>query len=200
MTVPLPLPPLTRMWGYEDATALTEGPAFVLGRPSSRYPARWHRVRSGYAMPTAYADSQTFWLTWCGPSKRAETVIGSDEVPEGHPTCGTCNGRYEGHRGERGLIYSPDQLTVPRWCPSKMLYVNDGWNVGKCLACGQRAALRATGGPYNPREIIASHPPLDLIPGCGFHAWRNLVRLGDTAVCACRASLFQPGQTTPNGE
>lgn len=194
MTVPL-LPPLMRS-GYSHlypAEALREGPAYILGRPSPRFEQRWHRVRSGQIVTTVDEEKLTFWISWCGPSHNAENVVAVDKLPDGQLLCGTCEGRAKGHVGDDGLVFSPNKLKPPRLCPSKTLYVQTGYNVGRCLACGQLAALRCTGGPYNPREIITSHPPLNLVPPCGFHGWRSLVAKGDTAVCGCGA---EPWTTT----
>jgi hypothetical protein len=188
MTVPL-LPPLCRS-GYNPlypAEALTEGPAYILGRPSPRFEPRWHRVRAGRIVNTVDGEKRTIWDAWCGPSHYDEHVVAVDTLPPAQPLCGTCEGRAKGHVGDDGLIFSPNVFKAPRTCPSKTLYVQTGYNVGRCLACGQLASLRCTGGPYNPREIITSHPPLKLVPPCGFHGWRSLVADGDTARCGCGA-------------
>lgn len=188
MTVPL-LPPLCRS-GYSNrfpAVALTEGPAYILGRPSNRVEQRWHRVRSGQIVTTVDDEKRTIFTAWCGNSHYATNVVAVDALPAGQLLCGTCEGRAKGHVGDDGLIFSPNLLKPPRMCPSKALYVQTGYNVGRCLACGQLAALRCTGGPYNPREIITSHPPLKLVPPCGFHGWRSLVADGDSARCGCGA-------------
>lgn len=189
MTIKL-LPPVTRRPAhatYDDqAKALTEGPAFILGRPSTRYEPRWHRVRAGELFTDINGAQRTYWHAWCGPHHNAAHVVAIDELPTGQPLCGTCDGRAKGHIGENGLIYSPDLLKPPKLCPSKQLYVQAGYNVGRCLACGQLAALRWTGG-YTGREVITSHPPLNLVAGCPYHGWRSLTPDGDTAVCACRS-------------
>lgn len=196
MSIPL-LPPLTRSGAnssyWTRTEALTEGSTFILGRPSPRHEQRWHRVRSGIRLQRAVGNEATIWKSWCGPSYYAEHCVELDELPKGQPLCGTCDGRAKGHAAENGLVFSPDHLTPPRWCPSKTLYVEAGYNVGRCLACRQLAPLRATGGPYNSSEIITRHPPLDLVGGCPFHAWRSLVAVDGTAACACRvATAPQP--------
>jgi len=199
MTVPL-LPPIGRSngFGMAEATPLAEGPAFVLGRPSTRYEARWHRVRSGVTSRRYNGTEYTLWLLWCGPHRDAANVVGSDVLPTGDPLCGTCEGRYSGHARDGGLVFDPDELKTPKTCPYTTLYVpvTDGFNVGRCLACNRIAPLRAAGGPYNPREIITRHPPLQLVPGCAFHGWRQLVRHDDTAMCRCQAAAHAAQTTT----
>lgn len=196
MPVPL-LPPLMRRVAnltYDDGlVALTEGPAYILGRPSNRVPARWHRVRAGETFRAIDGEQRTYWHTWCGPHRDAAAVVAVDELPDGQPVCGTCEGRAKGHLGQDGLIYSPDAITPPRLCPSKTLYTRIGHNVGRCLACGEIAALRwaSMHSGYSGREVITAHPPKDLVRPCPFHAWRSLTADGDTAACACRAEPWR---------
>lgn len=185
------LPPLNRRVAnltYDDRSqALTEGPAYILGRPSTRYEPRWHRVRAGERLDTVDGHERTYWHVWCGPHHNAAHVVAVDELPEGQPLCGTCDGRAKGHLGESGLVYSPDLLKAPKLCPSKTLYSRFGHNVGRCLACGEFAALRwaPMHSGYSGREVITTHPPKLLVPPCPFHAWRSLVADGSTARCAC---------------
>lgn len=185
MSIPL-IPPLTRSGAtsyWVGAEALTEGPAYILGRPSTRYEPRWHRVRSGYRT----AGGTTVWWAWCGPHLIADLCVAVDQLPTSQPVCGTCDGRADGADPNRpGKVYSPARLEPPTWCPSRRLYVPAGYNVGRCVACGQLAPLRAAGGPYNGHEIITRHQPRALVQPCPFHAWRSLIADGDTAICACR--------------
>jgi hypothetical protein len=179
------LPPLTRSganWLRSDRReeALTVGPAYARTRGMSR----WHRVRSGVAYLYDGQRRESYHF-WCGQFANASTALASDMPDGGIPTCGTCEGRAEGFSPARpDLLFSPETLAQPRWCPSRRLYDLMGPNVGRCLACGQLAPVKVHG--WNGVPKLQQHEPLTLVPGCPFHAWRSLVGAGDSAVCACR--------------
>lgn len=190
MTVVLE-PPLTRsgvtpwtkdLWG----TPLATGPRYARSSGMSR----WHRPRDGVRR----ADMVAYGL-WCGQSVRdGEGFITADQAPEGEPVCGTCEGRAIGAGQDswpddsKTLIFSPERLTPPKRCPaSRTTWCEElSWNVGRCLACGTVAPMRASGGAYNPRWGLTNHPPGPaLVPGCPFHAWRELHLIDGRVACRC---------------
>lgn len=192
------LPPLTRGCGRIDGTPLGRGPRYV------RTPGmgRWHRVRSG----TRYERwGHTAWHLWCGyhvsTGGRARDCLAAAEPHDGAPVCGTCEGRALGAGQEPApdglpdLVFAPRRLDPPRRCPGSRreqmwVPVPGGLDVGRCLACGVLAPIRASGGPYDSRVGLITHAPgPGLVPGCAFHAWDNLGRRdaldGPVAACGC---------------
>lgn len=182
------LPPLTMSgpWGHQHLRALTEGPAYLRSRDSHR----WHRTRSG----TLFVDDgRISWHTWCGQNVYSGRCL-TAERPDGLiPVCGTCEGRALGHDPQRpDLVFLPRLLTPPAKCPGSgrsQLFGQVAETVGRCLVCGQYAAIRAMGGPYDGYVGLTSHAPgAGLVEGCPFHAWRCLRRMPDGSVaCGCTA-------------
>lgn len=177
------LPPLTRSGPFVGAVrqeALTEGPAYARSRGGSR----WHRVRSAARFHIDGQDGHTSYHGWCGQSLSSSHARAVDVPDDGAPVCGTCEGRALGYDPERpGLLFTPDTLTPPRFCPSRTLFVDAGSNVGRCLVCQQLAPVKVHG--WNGYPKLQQHVALDLVPGCPFHAWRYLVAAGESAVCRC---------------
>lgn len=178
-----------------EATPLTTGPRYVRGQGNSR----WHRVRCGYTQ-----RGRTLFTFWCGPhlwdtppDRRAWLT---DDLPEHEPVCGTCVGRALGAGQDQvpsdlpPLVFSPRWLTPPRWCPGSRSEDLIGeppgpaqGSVGLCLACGDLVAVRAMGGPWNPRYGLQRHPAgPGLVPPCPWHGWQfiGLSRDG-SAGCRC---------------
>lgn len=199
------LPPLSRGLGYTDATPIPKGPRYA--RTSAM--GRWHRIRSGVRFERW---GHTAWALWCGQhvsqGGRGGDCLTTSEPFDGAPVCGTCEGRAFGAlqeappEGSRELVFSPRRLTPPAKCPGARSglweSVPGGLNVAVCLACGVIAAVRASGGPYNPRTGLVTHAPgPGLVPGCPFHAWDNLARLetsdGPVARCGCGQDTTWPG-------
>ncbi len=170
--------------------AVLEGPAYIRGPRSTR----WHRVRSSYLWMVDYMPDKLRqrWEFWCGPgmSDWHYDPWLTDEPPASEPRCGTCEGRYAGTQSGTGLLFTPHTLTPPRWCPSSgglALVRETAYNRADCLVCGEHVKLRATGGPYNGGFGAGNHHPgPGLIPGCEFHAWKQLTRRGDVVVCRCQ--------------
>lgn len=193
MTVVLE-PPLSRsgVWLPPEHTMpvpLLTGPRFVRGPAASR----WHRPRSG----TADGDQVTYHV-WCGQIVyRREGFASAEELPRSAPLCGTCDGRSVGAgqdtwqvEGGPELVFTPHRLTPPKRCPgSRKTWCEElSRSVGRCLVCGAIEPLRASGGPYNPVWGMANHEPgPDLVPGCPFHAWRELLLADGLVICGCRA-------------
>jgi hypothetical protein len=192
------LPPMTRGCGRIDGVALERGPRYVRTRDMGR----WHRVRSGVRYERW---GHTSWSLWCGQhasqgGKRGDCLAAGAPL-DGAPVCGTCEGRALGAGqevtpdGMPELVFSPRRLDPPPRCPGSRderlwVPIPGGLDVGRCLACGLIAAVRASGGPYNPRVGLVVHVPgPGLIPGCPFHGWANVGRHespdGPVAVCAC---------------
>lgn len=205
-------PPLTRSSAQVGEALLqepiTEGPAYVRGPRSSR----WHRVRSGTRR--LREDWQTGEVTidesfhlWCGPvlfaraaGRWAGGLLFVDDCPRDEPACGTCEGRAIGADRDRPeWLFSPTSLATPAKCPgSRSMLVREDqsrWNRATCLVCGDVVAMRASGGPYNPHWGSATHEPgPGLIPGCPWHAWRELTTALDDAgqiVVACRCQTVE---------
>ncbi len=203
MTVVLE-PPLTRSgtWSPPDMplpVPLLTGPRFVRGPRSSR----WHRPRSG----TVCAERVTY-LLWCGQrSHRSEEGFATaEELPRGAALCGTCDGRAVGAgqdtwsiEGGPELLFTPNRLIPPARCPGSRTEWCTllAWNVGTCLICGVTTPLRSSGGPYNSRWGMTNHPPGPaLVPGCPFHAWRELELKDGHVRCGCG----RPGTTQNDPE
>lgn len=200
------LPPLTRGLGRTEAEPMRQGPRYV--RTSAM--GRWHRVRSGVRFERW---GHTAWSLWCGQhvsqGGRGGDCLAAAEPFDGAPVCGTCEGRAIGAgqvqapEGMAELVFAPRRMVPPARCPgsrSDRLWdpAPGGVNVGLCLACGALAAVRASGGAYNPRTGLVSHAPgPGLVPGCAFHAWDNLERLetpdGPVARCCCGQDAIWPG-------
>lgn len=190
MTVPLE-PPLTRgaPWGcYDWGEPLTVGPRYVRSAGASR----WHRPRSGVRK----SDGRIRYDQWCGPYVRGdEGFREADQVPDGDPVCGTCEGRAIGAGQDtwpdttRTLVFTPNRLVPPKKCPgSRTEWCAElAWNVGRCLVCGVVTPMRSSGGPYNSRWGMTNHPPgPDLVDGCPFHAWRELHLVDGRVECRCK--------------
>lgn len=180
------LPPLTRSGaapfrGGLRTEALTEGPAYARTRAMSR----WHRVRS--ATRHLHDDgAHTSYHLWCGQIAYSGNALTADAPGDDIPVCGTCEGRALGHDPKRPeLLFSPETLTPPRFCPNRTLFVDAGSNVGRCLACKQLAPVKVHG--WNGYPKLQKHVALALVSGCPFHAWRHLVATGETAACQCSA-------------
>ena len=187
------------------------GPAYARAPRSSR----WHMVRSATKRldedyRTGDVMIRTSWSMWCGQSMFERTdgrwagpVLLVDEPPPQEPTCGTCYGRALGADQERPQWrFDPTRLIPPKVCPGtrrEWVTLNPGsHNHGTCQACGVPVRLRAGGSPYNPHWGAESHPPgPGLIPGCPFHAWRQLTTAlarDDTPVVICRCqTIYREG-------
>lgn len=179
------LPPLTRSGPFVGAIrqqALTEGPAYARSGAGSR----WHRVRSATRNIVEGVPGTIAYHAWCGQLLYSGRSRALDAPDDGAPVCGTCEGRALGYDPARPeLLFTPETLIPPRWCPARRLYEDVGINVGRCLACGQLVPVKVYG--WNGRPKLQQHEPLELVPGCPFHAWRYLVAAGETAVCQCAA-------------
>lgn len=196
MSVPLE-PPLTRStvvghaitWGQP----LTTGPRYVRTPGMSR----WHRPRHGVRYPRGVS-----YGLWCGQAARDDgRLLTADQPPAGDAVCGTCEGRAIGAGqdtqpdGRPPLLFSPARLVPPKKCPgSRTVWCEElAWNVGRCLACGAICPMRSSGGPYNPRWGLTTHPPgPDLVAGCPFHAWRELGVQDGRVSCRCTHNLGGP--------
>lgn len=194
-------PPLTRsgVWaGLRRLTPLTEGPLLLRTRGMSR----WHRPRSG----GVYSDpGHTAFTLWCGQSVtsggRPGGFITSDALPgDGVPLCGPCEGRAvgAGHpgvavavRAGTKLLFDPERLAPPRACPGGGRYgiydVLDDPRAGRCLVCGSVQPIRGYSDAGGGWAVLQRHEPgPGLVDGCPFHAWRHLVRHGETVRCECQ--------------
>lgn len=191
MTVFLLLP-TTGHPGRIEATALTEGPAFL------RNPAmgRWHRPRSGHRRHT---DLVTVYDLWCGPYVYGHKALATDAVAPGDRVCATCDGRAVGAGQEtngppgRTLVFQARHLDRPANCPGSrtdMFEELPGGRVGRCLVCADHMPLRAMGGPYAGRYGIVQHPPGPaLVAPCAFHRWRYLTARQGRIYCPCDTEL-----------
>lgn len=190
-------PPLGRSsaFGAERCAeeALSEGPAYV----RTRRMGRWHRVRSS-TLQLHESDPKTLrqsWTTWCGqgvPYGRDPWL--TDAPPTDEPRCGTCEGRYAGWVAEHGWIFTPATLDPPKTCPGSqtMLVQELAYNRGICAVCLKPVKLRGYGSWHNGRYGAQRHAPgLDLIPGCPFHAWRELTIHDGAVVCTCTVAHRQ---------
>lgn len=204
MSVPLE-PPLTRggAYGYQDKVALTEGPRYAR---TSRM-GRWHRIRSGTRHGAlrdgrkVLVPAREVWHLWCGQTATSLRAILCDVLPDdGAPVCGTCEGRALGAGHDPGAVtvegrtlrFDPLRLTPPTRCPGShdyRLMQDINHRVGRCLVCQELMPIRNLGSPYNPTVGLTNHPPgPGLVPGCPFHAWRELIPTddGSRARCACQ--------------
>ncbi len=196
MTVAL-IPPVSSGGGTWDSVSqpLLEAPRYLRGPGHSR----WHRPRSGVRRP-GLSGSQGYFRFWCGyQAIDFGDLLGADTVPEPDPVCGPCEGKALGAGvddappGLPRLAFEPRWLDPPRDCPVRKRRSLDlvewlpGNRVGRCLACGVYAPIRAMGGPYNSYAAITSHRVgPDLFAPCPFHAWnRPALRADGTVGCEC---------------
>lgn len=185
-------PPLTRSgaWAYGKphnyGQPLATGPRYVRTRNMSR----WHRSRSG----TRRDDHVTYYL-WCGAGYVSGEFLAVEQISDGLPACGTCEGRACGAGqdewpGDGELLFSPRRLIPPKYCPGsrrERFAVEIGRSVGQCLACGTVAPMRCMGSVYSGKYAITQHEPgPGLVPGCPFHAWNELAIHDGTAKCLCQ--------------
>ncbi|NRQ40690.1 hypothetical protein HII36_54105 [Nonomuraea sp. NN258] len=177
-------PPLTRR-GLSHGQPLTTGPRYIRTAAMSR----WHRPRDGVRL-----DHGAVYGLWCGQTAHEHRgLLTADQVPDGLPTCGTCEGRAAGAgqdswTGVGSVVFSPRRLTPPARCPgSRTTWCEElGNNVARCLACGAYASLRASGGGYDPRWGLVNHPPgPGLVAGCPFHAWHEMTLTNGRVQCRC---------------
>lgn len=177
-------PPLTRSTTLLGEPIVT-GPRYVRTGGMSR----WHRPRTGVRHTHGIV-----YGVWCGQAvHEARGILTCDKVPAGMAVCGTCEGRAIGAGqdtwpGRDDLVFSPRRLTPPKRCPgSRTTWCEElGNNVGRCLACGAYAPLRASGSYYDPRWGLTNHEPGDaLVPGCLFHAWREMTLTAGRVQCRC---------------
>lgn len=179
------LPPLTRSGPWQGPVrgeALTEGPGYARTRAMSR----WHRVRSATRHSLDGEPLHTSFHVWCGQSVTSTRAVITDTPADGVPVCGTCEGRAEGYNPDRpDLLFTPEGLRIPAKCPNRVLHTAVNPSVGRCLACGELAPLRWWGwNATSPK--LSPHAPLNLVPGCPFHAWRYLAEHEGTARCRCQ--------------
>lgn len=202
-------PPLSRSGASVGESLRRE--VITEGKPYARGPrsTRWHRIRSGQRIldehwSTGELTIRESFTTWCGQamfqrerSKCGGPILFVDDVPTGEPACGTCEGRFIGADHDRPeWLFSPARLEPPARCPGShtMLVVEDQgrWNRATCLVCGDVVKMGAHGGPYASRfDARVHHPGPALIPGCPWHAWRELTKAtdrdGNTVVaCLCQ--------------
>lgn len=204
-------PPLSRSSAQVGESLLREvieeGPPFIRGPRSTR----WHRVRSGQRVYREWTDSiSESYTTWCGQGMfdRSHRGYGApmlaETVTDGDPLCGTCEGRSIGADPEHPeWLFSPMRLIPPRWCPgsrTERLAVELPAAPGirhpaRCLVCGVVARMSAGGSWWGGTWGIRQHEPgPELIPGCPWHAWRELVvALNDNndRVAACRCQTIE---------
>lgn len=188
----------------------------IEGKPYARGPrsTRWHRVRSGQRILDEHWETgdltiRESFTTWCGQSMfdrgrgrgARGPILFADAPPEGEPSCGTCEGRAIGADATHpAWLFSPARLTPPRWCPgsrSERLVVELPPRPGmrapaRCLVCGFEGRMSAGGSWHSGTWGLKQHSPgPDLIPGCPWHAWRELTRAVDddghpVAACRCK--------------
>ncbi len=157
--------------------------------------------------PTTPRPAFTHYHLWCGQSAStgrsprqgaAPGLLTINRLPtDGAPVCGTCEGRAvgAGHPAAaiagqtRALLFEPRRLEL-RVCPG---YLFAEYRVTRyrlrctCLICGV-TDLRLTGGSrgygWTPVRAAPHEPGPGLVPGCPFHAWRQLV-LDDSGRVGC---------------
>ena len=144
----------------------------------------WHRPRS--------ATSQLYgwcFTAWCGATTRGEATW--TDTPNSD-VCGTCQGRRDGaDPTTSGTIFTPRGTHPPARCPGSdrfdNAYTPAGHRVARCLVCHELVPLRTKGGPYDPREGLAAHPPGEGISNtrCGIHGWSDLTIRGGRVECRC---------------
>ena len=191
-------PPLTRSGAvsllpvdspHREREPVVVGPRYMRSSGQSR----WHRTRSG----VRYNDGRVAWSLWCGQAMhRGKEYVTAEQVLDGVQVCGTCEGRAVGAgqddwaAGGPGLVFSPRRLVPPKFCPGsrrERTWVEIARAVGRCLICGVVEPLRVMGGVYDPKFAIVQHRPgPGLVPGCPFHAWKQLTISDGLAVCLCR--------------
>lgn len=180
---------------------INEGPAYLRGPRMGR----WHRIRSAALWLHEWSGELVeHYYLWCGqhasshPGKSGVPIF-TDDLPDGQPSCGTCEGRAIGADPDRPeWLFQPATTQVPPRCPgsSTLLVAEDQttWRYATCLVCRDVVRMRASGGPYASRWGAQTHPPgPGLVDPCPFHAWRELVLVknstGDTAA-ACRCQTI----------
>lgn len=195
---------------HRDEIPLPVGPRYVRSRNSRM----WHRPRSGVHFGELIADDgrrmlpeYDSWHMWCGQMRHShdrrnnvQILVHDDSLPtDGLPVCGTCEGRATGAGHDSlvithpttPLLFSPDRLAPPPVCPGsgrrgESFWVRAGDRVGRCLVCDELVPNRAGGGPWQGWYGLTSHEPgPGLVPGCPFHAWRELTITGGEARCRC---------------
>lgn len=212
-------PPLTRSRPNHgdslEREVIAQGPPYLRGPRQGR----WHRVRSAERVlhenhRNGLVGIRETYTLWCGPfqsqwdvDRAGETLLFADVVPAGEPSCGTCEGRAigAGQTGEpTSWLFSPRRLDQPKVCPgSRTMLVREDqavYNRATCLVCGDVVAMRASGGPYSPRWGAVTHQPgPELVDGCQWHAWRDLVIArgsDDVDVVACRCRTVERPATS----
>lgn len=196
MTVVLE-PPLTRGIPQRRSDCPPDQPLATAPRfmrsTYQRYgnPGRWHRPRSGTRVGLT---GHVVYHAWCGQSLFAERLMTADKISEGEEVCGTCTGRAIGAGqdqwpvpGGPELLFEPRRLQPPARCPgsrSPVLFLEEGRNVLRCLACGDLVKGHYRSYNYGP---VNHSPGRGLVPGCPFHAWDHLMTAGDgTVTCSCK--------------
>lgn len=171
--------------GYVDTarrTVITEGPAYVIGPRSTR----WHRVRSVVAVERD-GDRYESVSAWCGTSIPRNAVRW--DAIEDDPRCGTCEGRWEGWRRERRLVFDPTVPTRPKWCPGSRALSYEKtvtWVTGSgglCRVCGAPVSLRSWG--YDESRVVTHAPGPKLPDPCLLHGYLALRVTDEGAQCAC---------------
>lgn len=179
MSVALSKVPLLRE-AIGEGSRITALPPWLGPAPTCRSGARyWHRPRSAYRKP----DGVVVVSVWCGPhffvgSPRHGPYMLVDEVPVDE-RCGTCEGRWLGHRRDDGLIFSPrDPFAPPKRCLGNDTVPG---NHRECLLCGGR--VRGAYGWWS--SGTAQHAPgpalLERYRPCPRHGWPRLFTTWDRA-------------------
>jgi hypothetical protein len=198
------LPPITQSLHTPTTDPITEGPRYLRSPGMSR----WHRPRSAYQPHPAGATAASgrrmdhvAWLLWCGQTAYdgATPVLRAEQVPDGEPVCGTCEGRALGAGQDNLPVGLPRLRFDPRWITPPTLCPGSGradiaeqvpsarGSIARCLACGQLEAMRGRGSAYYPSYGLTRHPPGDgLLPPCWWHAWHHITLVAPgRAGCAC---------------
>jgi len=176
---------------YDDRVlheVLPSGPAYARTRQATR----WHRVRSAVTRYHSWDDSiTTIYHLWCGQfastGSQRSSALTTDTVPQGEPSCGTCEGRWRGAQEDHPWLFVPRPDQRPKKCPGSRtatLYEGD-WPTYRCLVCGVHVGGWCGGG-YSGTWGLRTHAPgPDLIPPCGVHGYLRLVVNDGRAECAC---------------